>query len=246
MPPDERLRSLYGDDYFASWNLYAKYILQLHALGRTPNSYPLYDALFEWLDRIDWKEWETARGEGRVALDVGCASGAMLIALRNRGWRVIGQDIGGAYEEYYRTLGIPYHRKAVKDLELEDASLDLCTMTHVIEHLADPGAALDQVARLLKPGGRLLLMTPCCGTIGAWLSGKTWFYMSEHVQYFTPASPQLLASRSGLTPLYWRSRMGNKFETPCRVLRAMWFGGALQRMLGQIGHGDVIEIVFRK
>jgi SAM-dependent methyltransferase len=43
------------------------------------------------------------------------------------------------------------------ELEFEDGSLDLVTMIRVMHHLPEPGAALAEIARVLKPGGTLVL-----------------------------------------------------------------------------------------
>jgi SAM-dependent methyltransferase len=45
-------------------------------------------------------------------------------------------------------------------LPLPDASFDTVLSTHVAEHLAHPEAAFGEMARVLRPGGRLLLLTP--------------------------------------------------------------------------------------
>jgi len=168
------------------------------------------------------------------------------MALRNRGWKVRGQDIIGGYEDYYRKLGIPYDASPIEQLDLPESRLDLCTLIHVIEHLAEPGAALKRLAGWLKPGGRLLLMTPLAETLTAWLGGKSWYDMSEHVQFFTLRSLLTLAERSGLRPLYWRTRIGAEVETPFRAWRRSRIGGALRQLIETLDQGDVIELVMEK
>ncbi len=246
MPSAESLAALYDPAYFAGKDLYARRVEELHAAGKPLPSEPIYEDCFRWLASVDGERWENERGEDRTALDIGCASGACLIALRNRGWAVRGQDIGGDYKAYYEKLGIPYEQTAVDKLSLEEASLDLCTMLHVVEHLAELAATLKQMARWLKPGGRLLVMTPIGDTVVAWLGGKPWYFMSEHVQFFTLGSLLELGRRCGLKVLYWRTRVGAEVETPFRAWRRSRIGGALQRLLESLGQGDVIEIVMEK
>lgn len=246
MPAAESLAALYGPDYFTGKDLYARRVEERHAAGKPLPSEPIYEACLRWLERVDWQAWEKARGEGPTALDVGCASGACLMALRNRGWRVRGQDIIGGYEDYYRSLGIPYDACPIEQLGLPESSLDLCTLIHVLEHLPEPGVALKRLAGWLKPGGRLLLMTPLAETFTAWLSGKSWYDMSEHVQFFTLGSLLTLAERSGLRPLYWRTRVGAEVETPFRAWRRSRIGGALRQLIETLGQGDVIELVMEK
>lgn len=47
-------------------------------------------------------------------------------------------------------------------LPLEDASLDGAIVTEVLEHCTDPFAAVAEVRRVLKPGGRLFVTSPMC------------------------------------------------------------------------------------
>ncbi|WP_276968166.1 class I SAM-dependent methyltransferase, partial [Metallibacterium scheffleri] len=45
-------------------------------------------------------------------------------------------------------------------MPFEDASVDLLIANHVLEHVADDLRALDEIRRILKPGGRAILQTP--------------------------------------------------------------------------------------
>ena len=51
----------------------------------------------------------------------------------------------------------------------EGASADIVIMRHVIEHLADIVATLREVARILKPGGRVLVLTPHFSDSSSWI-----------------------------------------------------------------------------
>jgi ArsR family transcriptional regulator len=53
---------------------------------------------------------------------------------------------------------IELRRGDLEALPIDDARLDAATMALVLHHLPDPGAVLKEVARVLKPGGRLMLV----------------------------------------------------------------------------------------
>ena len=73
----------------------------------------------------------------------------------------------------------------------------------VIEHLPDPGAALDRIAALLRPGGILYLALPDAGSRLARLMGRRWWsVLPTHVQYFTRGSLATLLRRHGYDPLH--------------------------------------------
>lgn len=247
MPTAEGLNLLYNHGYFdRSWSKFTELVTRLFQNGMTPlPTYPVYDRLQDWLARMD-PVWWGEGGRGRQALDLGCADGAFMLGLRNRGWKVMGQDVSSRFESYYETLEIPFFPGPSTELKIEESSIDLCTMTHVIEHLSSPAEVFHHIYTWLKPGGRLLLMTPCCGTLTAWLGGKQWYYMTEHVHFFTPQSLMRLGQRMGFQPLYWRTRVGVQYETPFRAWRRNLMGGPLEKLFEALGHGDVIELVLEK
>ena len=53
---------------------------------------------------------------------------------------------------------VELHRATLESLPLDDASLDAATLILVLHHLPDPDKAVREVARVLRPGGRLLVV----------------------------------------------------------------------------------------
>lgn len=100
-----------------------------------------------------------------AVLDVGCGDGSFLAHLAStapeRDIRWIGVD----YSEHQlaRAAELPYefHRCDLGDgLPLPDGSIDLVHAGEVLEHLYDPDHLLEECARVLRPGGHLVLTTP--------------------------------------------------------------------------------------
>lgn len=96
---------------------------------------------------------------GTRALDVSCRNGEVMAALAVRGFEVRGTRFERGLppiegmpidEGVDLTHGLPY----------PDESFDLVVLTEVIEHLENHRAALGEVARVLRPGGHLILTTP--------------------------------------------------------------------------------------
>ncbi|MFJ3664905.1 methyltransferase domain-containing protein [Streptomyces sp. NPDC090106] len=108
-------------------------------------------------------------GRPRTVLDIGCGDGtaAALAAPLLPGHRLVGVDWSQDALRRARTR-LPY---AVRG-ELGDSglpfgteSVDAVLFSEVIEHLVDPDAALEEIRRVLRPGGHLLLSTP---NLAAW------------------------------------------------------------------------------
>ncbi len=95
--------------------------------------------------------------------DLGCGSGTLSEALAPFVRRVVAVDdseamLGEARERLDRFDNVELRRGALESLPLEDASLDAATLVLVLHHLPDPEEAVREVARTLRPGGRLLIV----------------------------------------------------------------------------------------
>jgi SAM-dependent methyltransferase len=96
---------------------------------------------------------------GDVVLDAGCGSGRVFQhRLAGRVRRVVGVDVT---DEPRGNANIDDGAKAdLRALPLRDASFDLIVISHVAEHLTEPEPVFRELARVLRPGGLLLLLTP--------------------------------------------------------------------------------------
>jgi SAM-dependent methyltransferase len=112
--------------------------------------------------------WTLGRIEpGTIVLDLGCGAGTdLLIAAQMTGptGRVIGVDMTSAMLQRAResagAMGlddVELHETLIESLPLEDASVDVVISNGVIDLLPDKDAVLDEIDRVLRPGGRLQL-----------------------------------------------------------------------------------------
>jgi ArsR family transcriptional regulator len=105
-------------------------------------------------------------GEGpfELLVDLGTGTGRMLEVLRARYRRGLGIDLSPAMLAYARSkleraglANAQVRRGDIYDLPLPDAAADAVVMHQVLHFLRDPPRALREAARVLAPGGRLLI-----------------------------------------------------------------------------------------
>jgi SAM-dependent methyltransferase len=145
-------------------------------------------------------------GAGRL-LDVGAWTGFLLAEARDRGWAGVGLEPSGFASAYAREeLGLDVRTASLGDAAAVPGGFDAVAMGDVIEHLPDPGHALDQVALALRPGGVLWLAAPDAGSRLARLMGRRWWsVLPTHVHYFTRDSLRRLLERRGWRVLEMRT-----------------------------------------
>ena len=127
-------------------------------------------------------------------LDAGCGSGRNMVELARRG-SVTGVEPASASLEAARArkAGAVVAGSLDDPLPFDDASFHLAVALDVLEHVEDDRAALRELARVLVPGGRLLVTVPQYG----WLWGEHDVLAHHHRRY---TRPQLLgrAAAAGL------------------------------------------------
>jgi SAM-dependent methyltransferase len=121
-----------------------------------------------FVDRKFARVWElvAARLSCEAFLDAGCGDGPYLRAIARSGRapaRVVGLDISESILETARLAAAPLEPELVRGnleaLPFADASFDLVLCTQAIEHLLDPALGAGELARVLRPGGTLVLTT---------------------------------------------------------------------------------------
>jgi SAM-dependent methyltransferase len=141
---------------------------------------------------------ERQQPPGRL-LDLGCWVGFLLAEAGQRGWEGVGIEPSSFASAYARErLGLDVRTEDLFTADLPPQSFDAVVLGDVIEHLVDPGAALDRIASLLAPGGVLTMMLPDAGSrLARRMGARWWSVIPTHVQYFTRGSMGRLLGRHG-------------------------------------------------
>lgn len=134
-------------------------------------------------------------------IDVGCGPGFLLSVARDRGWDVRGIDLNDWAAEFGREqLGIEIDVGELREAGYEAGSLDAITMMDLIEHVPEPGELIGEAARLVRPGGAMVLLTPDAGALPSRLLGNRWPEVrrpGEHTVLFSVQGLSALLARHG-------------------------------------------------
>lgn len=150
----------------------------------------LYATLFEGYSEKQWedsvalfqerhKRWgiDTAWFKGKKCLDAGCGGGRYVEALKRLGADVSGIDVDtDACDIARKRTGCNIVNASVLAIPFPDATFDYVVSTGVIHHTESPERALQEITRVLKPGGRLFLAVYGRYGIRWWIRFLAWRY----------------------------------------------------------------------
>jgi SAM-dependent methyltransferase len=178
------------------------------------------------LERIE----RHAPGRGRLA-DLGCWVGFLADEARLRGWEAVGVEPSRWAAERARDRGVEVVVAPLFEADLPEGTFAAVTMGDVVEHLPDPGAALDRVAQLLSPGGTVWMATPDAGSrVARVLGARWWSVIPTHLHLFTRRGMTRLLERHGFEVLeiasspktfsvaYYLERLGGYWPPLARAL----------------------------
>lgn len=131
--------------------------------------------LLEWLSPKD----------GDIILDIGCGVGLLIFQIKkiypDKNIFILGLDV---VRSNIRILIDRKNREAnngilgitgyAEELPILNASIDIILCSEALEHIYDKGKAVREMARVLKPGGRLLISTPSKEIVRFW---ERFFYL---------------------------------------------------------------------
>lgn len=141
LPESGVLAAHYDESYYKDW---------IAAAGKK--------RLAMWKNRLDGLEKSLSPGR---LLDVGCAEGAFLSLAAERGWKISGTEVSSFAASYAaKVSGAEIFCGELYQAGYAANSFDAVTLWHVLEHMSDPKRCLEEVFRILAPGGLLVLAVP--------------------------------------------------------------------------------------
>ena len=139
-PPREVLEQAYDEAYYRPWDGQARRRSRI------------------WQQRMERVEGLAGR-TGRL-LDVGCGTGTFLHLAWDRGWDVTGTELSPHGAKAAAATSLKVYTGEVWEAPLPAEVFDVVTCWHVIEHVSDPRRVMEEIHRVLRPGGWCVLATP--------------------------------------------------------------------------------------
>ena len=121
-------------------------------------------------------------------LDIGCGRGIMLKYMKDRGWKIKGiefsEDTGSIAK---RILKEDLYIGTEAITRFRDETFDVIVIDYVLEHLSKPYEILQEVNRVLKKNGLLIVSVPNMASLQAIWSRKEWFHLDvpKHLYHFS-------------------------------------------------------------
>lgn len=156
---------------------------------------------------------------GRM-LDVGCGAGAFMYRLKELGWETHGVETDSSASEAARKLGLDVRTATLEQAGYPEEHFDIVTAIHVLEHIHSPISFMEEMWRVLRPGGLLYIEVPNLRSFNFRIFGRNWFHLD---------APRHLCS-------YWqRPLMRLLRATGFRVMRIHYNSGTIG-LRGSIRH----------
>lgn len=202
-----------------------------------------------------------------IFLDIGCGSGEYLYTMRAKGWVVRGVEPSIFGAEEGRKSGLDIFKGTLLEANLKANSFDYIRANHSFEHVPNPVEVMNEIYRILKPGGKLFIGVPNIDSIPFRIFGKYWWHLGTpvHAYSYTIQTITDLITRSafaidrvhfnsnfasvlGSLQIYANRNNGKK-STDGWLMKnpfLMLGGNIVTLALDLVHQGDTIEVIAQK
>jgi len=166
-------------------------------------------------------------------LDIGAGTGDFLLTAKQNGWKTIGVEPSQKAKGIAISKGITFSESTQ---DLESKSFDVITMWHVLEHVPDLEIQIQELKRLVKPNGTIIIAVPNFKSYDANYYGKFWaaYDVPIHFWHFSKTAIQILFEKENIKlekvlPMkfdsFYVSLLSEKYKNgKMNYLKAFWIG----------------------
>ena len=204
--------------------------------------------------------------KGRL-LELGVGSGDTLKLFSNWGWQVEGLDFDTEAVKYATSQGLKVYAGDIFSQNFVSGSFDAVFSSHVLEHVPDPVALMQESLRVLKPGGIFVAVTPNASSKLHRVFKSNWRGLEppRHLNIFTPEALLIAAKNAGLNNINIissncsavhifyaslqltqsdRSKIKDFSLTKCRAYLAGWYLNLMHRFFPLSGE-ELVLIAYK-
>ena len=169
-------------------------------------------------------------------LDIGCGTGEFLNTCKQAKWNTIGiEPSADARKMAVESFGLDV-RDEGEIYNLESESFDVITMWHVLEHVPKLNERIEDLKRLIKPNGIIIIAVPNCNSLDAQIYKENWaaYDVPRHLYHFTPKDIESVFKKHDLKlfrvlPMvfdsFYVSMLSEKIKTGnTNFIKAIWNG----------------------
>ena len=202
-----------AETYFSEWGKVQAYsILKCRACGigltapfptkeqlaeLNSKNYPLEQRIQTYMSRQDYFERRYKKYVANIKqvitdgclLDVGCNIGLFMKVAREAGYAVKGVELNENCAAYGRKeFHLDIYSKYLEDIAFPDETFDVITLFDILEHIPDIGSFVDELKRILKRNGLVVIQSPNFSSLMAELTKSDWHWLTppDHLYHFTP------------------------------------------------------------
>ena len=192
LPADEEAKDY--DDYYTERNL------------KVPDV--VMKRLAEIID-----EFQPFRKSGRL-LDIGFGAATLMQVAADKGWEAVGVEVSKPAIEHAEKLGLNVFHSELNEAKFPDNHFDVITASEIIEHCPQPEILLNEVIRILRPGGLFWATTPSAKGLSYQMTGLDWTIICppEHLQLFSKKGIELMLKKAGFSKYKVQAFSFNPFE----------------------------------
>ena len=131
-------------------------------------------------------------------LDIGSGTGHFLNTMKLEGWNTKGVEINAKAREYAASC---FNIDTISPENIQTLpanSFDCITLWHVLEHFHEPFKFMEEIARLIKPDGVVIIALPNTDSFDSEYYGKEWaaYDVPRHLWHFNPSTFSLFATKN--------------------------------------------------